>query len=223
LVPVPDVKFCGLTRATDVAQAARLGAAFAGFVLTESARRVTPGNVFSLGSELAGTSVQTVGVFGNESEDDILSAAGDAGVAIVQLHGGANSSGFPARLRDELGVRVWHVVRVGENGWSGEAAAGAADADAVLLDTMSRRHLGGSGQTFDWSAVSPVLSRLRRGRLLGVAGGLRPENVRDAIEHLSPDFVDVSSGVESAPGVKDHARMASFMAAVRAPAPSAHK
>ena len=88
-------------------------------------------------------------------------------------------------------------------------------ADGVLLDTLAVSALGGTGVAFDWQAVHGEVRDLRFGRRLIVAGGLNPGNVREAIERLAPDVVDVSSGVESTPGVKNHQRMAEFMTAVR--------
>jgi phosphoribosylanthranilate isomerase len=85
----------------------------------------------------------------------------------------------------------------------------------VLLDTFALSTLGGTGQPFDWEAVAGDVRDLRFGRCLIVAGGLRPENVRGAIDRLAPDVVDVSSGVEAAPGIKDQGKMAAFMTAVR--------
>jgi phosphoribosylanthranilate isomerase len=86
-------------------------------------------------------------------------------------------------------------------------------ADAVLLDARVDGSLGGSGIAVSWAAIALQVDAVRRGRRLVLAGGLRPENVAAAVETLAPDVLDVSSGVESAPGIKDHARMRAFAAA----------
>lgn len=213
-----EVKFCGMTRDEDVREAARLGASFVGAVMTASKRRVTAEHARSLFAALDGTTVRSVGVFGDEPLDDLIVAARLAGCDIVQLHGRALRPDASDRLREELAVEVWHVVRVGPEGVSPGDRDGVNGADGVLLDTLALSALGGTGETFDWASVAGEVRDLRFGRRLIVAGGLRPENVRRAIDRLAPDVVDVSSGVESAPGIKDHQRMAAFMTAVHSTA-----
>lgn len=210
-----EVKFCGMTRDEDVREAARLGAAFVGTILTESPRRISAERARSLFNALDGTSVRSVCVFGDEPVDDVIDSARRAGCNVVQLHGRGNRAAASERLRAELDVEVWHVVRVGTEGIADAERHGLDGADGVLLDTLAVSALGGTGVTFDWQAVHGDVRDLRFGRRLIVAGGLRPENVRDAIERLAPDVVDVSSGVESSPGIKDPQKMAAFMTAVR--------
>lgn len=210
-----EVKFCGMTREEDVQAAVDVGAKFVGTVMTESQRRVTPDRAKSLFAVLGGTPVKSVGVFGDESVDDVIDAARLAGCDIVQLHGRDHRPDDADRLRNELDVEVWQVVRVGPEGVVRADRDGASGADGVLLDTFALSALGGTGQPFDWEAVAGDVRDLRFGRCLIIAGGLRPDNVRGAIERLAPNVVDVSSGVESMPGVKDHQKMAEFMSAVR--------
>jgi phosphoribosylanthranilate isomerase len=212
---VVEVKFCGLTREDDVQAAIALGAGFVGAVMTESRRRVTADRAKDLFSVLAGTPVKSVGVFGDEPIDEMIEAARTAGCDIVQMHGSSADARGVNRLREELGAEVWEVVRVAPDGLTGAPLRASTDADGILVDTLARGALGGSGAPFDWREAATAIRDLRLGRRLIVAGGLRPENVAFAIERLAPDVVDVSSGVESAPGVKDHQRMAAFMAAVR--------
>lgn len=211
-----DVKFCGLTRETDALEAARLGANYAGFILTASPRRLDVRQAERLAGALRGSATRTVAVFGNEDSEEILAAARHADVDVVQLHGDRIEDYLPQRLREDLGVEIWRVVRVG--GSTPRSAPATMDADGVVLDTMSSTVLGGTGRAFDWAGAAEAARQLRRGRRLVVAGGLRPDTVQDAMAALSPDVVDVSSGIESAPGVKDHALMAAFMTAVRAAA-----
>ena len=210
-----EVKFCGLTREEDVRAAIDLGAAFVGAVLTESKRKVTPDQAKSLFAALEETPVKGVCVFGDEPIEDVIDAARHAACDVVQLHGRDHRPGDSDRLRTELDVDVWHVVRVGPDGVADADRDGVNGADGVLLDTFALSTLGGTGEPFDWEAVAGDVRDLRFGRCLIVAGGLRPENVRGAIERLAPDVVDVSSGVEAAPGIKDPGKMAAFMIAVR--------
>lgn len=208
-----EVKFCGMTREDDVRQAVRLGAAFVGAILTDSPRRISADQARTLFAALDGSPVRGVCVFGDEAEDQVIAEARQAQCAVVQLHGpeGAASAN---RIREALGVEIWQVVRVGADGLRGAHGEAVNAADGVLLDTMGRGSLGGTGEAFDWAAVAGDVRELRFGHRLIVAGGLKPENVRHAIDLLAPDVVDVSSGVESGPGLKDHRRMADFMAAV---------
>jgi phosphoribosylanthranilate isomerase len=206
-----EVKVCGLTRAEDARAAAELGARYLGVIFAggprtldyESARVVLDGG---------GANVHRVGVFADADADTIAAAVRTAKLDVVQLHADPDSAQVNA-IRESTGARVWAVVRV----------AGALDAasltslwraaDALVLDSKVKGVLGGSGVSFDWEVAGDA-TRLRPGRLV-VAGGLTAANVGDAIEALSPDIVDVSSGVESAPGIKDHARIAEFIEAVR--------
>jgi len=214
-VGVIDVKFCGITRAEDSREAVRLGASFVGVVMTESLRRVEPERAREVFASLEGAPVKRVCVFGREPIDQVIRVAGITGCDVVQMHGGVNDPKDVSRLRRELEVEIWEVIRMAPDGPGATPLSAAPEADGVLIDTLARDALGGSGITFDWRAAAGAIRDLRLGRRLIVAGGLRPENVRQAIDQLAPDVVDVSSGVESAPGIKDHARMAAFMAAVR--------
>ena len=204
-----------MTRDEDVREAARLGAAFVGTILTESPRRITAERARSLFAALEGTAVRPVCVFGDEPVDEVIDSARRAGCSVVQLHGRDHRPATSERLRAELDVEVWHVVRVGTAGIEESERQGLDGADGVLLDTLAVSALGGTGVAFDWQAVHGDVRDLRFGRRLIVAGGLRAENVRGAIERLAPDVVDVSSGVESSPGIKDPRKMAAFMTAVR--------
>lgn len=210
-----EVKFCGMTREEDVREAQRLGAAFVGAIMTESKRRVSPGRARSLFAALDGTSVRSVCVFGDEPLDAMIDAAQQAECKVVQLHGRTRRPEVSDRLREALGVEIWQVVHVGPGGVAEGDRDGLDGADGVLLDTLAVSALGGTGETFDWAAVHGEVRDMRFGRRLIVAGGLKPDNVRGAIELLAPDVVDVSSGVESSPGIKDQQRMAAFMTAVR--------
>jgi phosphoribosylanthranilate isomerase len=206
-----EVKVCGLTRASDARAAASLGARYIGVILAggprtldvESARAVLDGG---------GATVQRVGVFGKADARTIALATDEARLDIVQLHADPTAEEVLA-VREASGAQVWAVVRV-------HGPLGATDlrdlwksADALVLDSKVKGVLGGSGVAFDWADAERA-TRARAGRLVA-AGGLTAANVGEAIETLAPDIVDVSSGVESSPGIKDHARIADFIEAVR--------
>lgn len=206
-----DVKVCGLTRAEDARVAAELGARYVGVIFAGGPRNLDAARA-GLVLDGAGTGVDRVGVFGDADAATIARTVREAKLDIVQLHADPGPSAVRA-IREATGARVWAVVRV-------EGALDARDltelwkaADALVLDSKVQGALGGTGTSFDWSATEAA-ARARVGPLV-VAGGLTAANVGEAIESLAPDIVDVSSGVESSPGIKDHARIADFIEAVR--------
>lgn len=205
-----EIKFCGMTRADDARLAGELGAAYVGVIFAPSQRRVEPAEA---GRILAGAAgALKVGVFGDASAKDILAAAEAAGLDVIQLHGGTRSGGIE-QLRESFRGQIWSVVRIAE-GEVLEAGGDAWMADALLVDSYSESGLGGTGRTFDWARECESIRRVAMDRPLIVAGGLDPDNVSSAIRALQPAVVDVSSGVESSPGVKDHSRMRAFAEAV---------
>ena len=208
----PAVKVCGLTRHEDAAAAVEAGARYLGVVLA-------PGGKRTVTAEAAGVifqhlPVQRAGVFVNAAADQLRRAAEVARLDVLQLHGDE-----PPELADALrgeGFTVWKAVRPRDADELSAAAARYAGAvDALLLDGYSADARGGTGVSFPWQAVAERLEAEPWGAALVAAGGLRPENVAEAARILRPDVVDVSSGVEAAPGVKDHAKVRAFAAAVR--------
>ena len=204
----PEVKFCGLTRAADAAAAAGLGASHAGVIFAGGPRLLTMDRA---GEVLAGLppTVGRVGVFADQDPDTVASFVASVGLTTVQLHAARRPAEL-AEVRRVTGAEVWAVVRVagGELPAGYEALAGAAD--ALVVDALVPGRLGGTGTAVDWEALAAALERRGRPRRLVLAGGLRPENVARAVTLLAPDVVDVSSGVESAPGIKDHGLMRRF-------------
>lgn len=206
------VKFCGITRAEDARVACELGAAYVGCIFADSPRRVRLSDAAEIWS--ATSDARKVGVFGDASVDEILETADAAGLDVIQLHAGSDA-GKVEKLRANFRGEIWSVVRIGADHDTVEAITSAAG-DAILLDTHSDSRLGGTGRAFDWERAADGVRAAIGERRLVVAGGLTPENVAAAIRALRPDVVDVSSGVESSPGIKDPARMRAFSVAVEA-------
>jgi phosphoribosylanthranilate isomerase len=220
------VKVCGLTRAEDVRLAAELGAWALGFVLTESPRRVDvarAGRLVAVARKAGSSAVRgasadassphapplAVGVVTTESPAWIAAALEAAGLDAVQLSAGAD------------GPTVAEVLAAAQTPPRGAprplviAAADTPDAslaDFTLLDARAPGAYGGTGLTLDWDALEDELATLRERLVL--AGGLTPANAAAAVRALHPAVVDVSSGVESIPGVKDAALLRAFFAAV---------
>ena len=207
-----EIKFCGLTRAIDAEHAAALGASHVGVIFAGGPRLLTPDRAREVLRDVP-DNVKRVGVFAEQSDDDIARSVEMAGLEVVQLHSAWNADRV-ARLRERLAVEVWPVVRVegaSPPDWIADACAAG---DATLIDALVPGALGGTGVTLPWTQLAAHLQRVRTGGRLILAGGLRPENVAIAIAALTPDVVDVSSVVESSPGIKDHDRMRAFRDAV---------
>jgi phosphoribosylanthranilate isomerase len=191
-----------------------LGASYIGVIFAGGPRHMTPAAAATV-LQCVPAGVKRVGVFDQPELEELLALAGDLKLAAVQLHGGVKQATM-SRLRASFPGEIWAVLRLANGELPPDAAALFDNADAVVLDAHVPGRLGGTGVALPWqhlvTRVRPL--RDRRARLV-LAGGLRPENVRQAIDLLRPDVVDVSSGVETAPGIKDHARMRAFMDAVR--------
>lgn len=209
-----QVKLCGMTRPEDADAASALGASFVGVIFAGGPRTLSVERAIQVLAPVRGRST-TIGVFGAAPAATIADIAAAAGLDGVQLHGDPTAADVEA-VRRRFGGIVWAVYRVGAGGVGPEASELFAMADGVVLDARSEDALGGTGRTLPWRALSRSLSQLRTApAALVLAGGLRPENVAEAAHVLAPDVVDVSSGVESSPGVKDHNRMRAFMDATR--------
>jgi phosphoribosylanthranilate isomerase len=190
-----------------------LGARYVGVIFAGGPRQVTVDEARRV-LEPARGAARAVGVFGVSSPGAIARIVNEAKLDVVQLSADPDPDMVDA-VRQATKAEVWATVRCGAE-LPAEAAALFGRADAVLLDARVEGQLGGTGKVLAWSDLAPALRAARAqnsGRLV-LAGGLTAENVREANVALTPDVVDVSSGVESAPGVKDHERMRAFAAAV---------
>jgi phosphoribosylanthranilate isomerase len=193
------VKICGVTRLEDALAAARLGADAVGFNFwPRSKRHLAPAAAAAIVARLP-PSLATFGVFVDPTRAELERALAVSGVGVAQLHGDE-----PPELCVGLGVPVVKAIRVAVG--SDLAQLASYEVRAFLLDSASGGY-GGSGATFDWGLAAAVSRELP----VLLAGGLTPENVAEAVRTVSPLGVDVASGVESSPGVKDLARMELFI------------
>jgi len=164
--------------------------------------------------EAAGDQVKHVGVFGHTTVENLTREAASLGLDALQLHE-LTAHDFLSRLRDEYPGEIWSVIAVDDPRAAALAArARTTVASAIVLDTSIAGRTGGTGKTFDWQAVADAFGVEPFGIPVILAGGLNPANVAQAIKVLKPDVVDVSSGVESSPGIKDHNLMRAFAEAV---------
>ena len=243
------VKICGNTRLEDALTAVEAGADALGFVFAPSPRQVDAAAVEAMMPALAGRA-ECIGVFVDATAETIARTVERCGLTGVQLHGGSQSRQTAAVLKARWGqaLRLLQVVHYGpQSAAELEAIVEAGNCDAVLVDTRVGGMAGGTGVAFDWteaagrvfapasgasalvapasglaeppagqSGANPALAAMPR----VAAGGLRPENVAEAIGILRPWGVDVASGVEAAPGRKDPERVREFVRRARAAAGS---
>jgi phosphoribosylanthranilate isomerase len=193
------VKICGVTRVEDALAAVRLGADALGLNFWPGSKRhLPPAEARAIVRRLPAF-VTAVGVFVDPTRDEVLRAVDASGVGVAQLHGDE-----PPELCASLPVPVLKGIRLA--GPRALAQLAAYEVMGFLLDAPSAAY-GGSGTTCDWSLAAAVARELP----IVLAGGLTPENVEEAVRTVRPWAVDVASGVESAPGVKDPDRMRLFV------------
>lgn len=231
----PRVKICGLRRPEDVRSAANAGADYLGFVLAGGPRHVEPERarelheaVTSPGAERGSGGAsppsgrpRPVAVLVDASAEEALAAASAAGVGIVQLHGAETPE--TCRALREAGLEVWKALRPRSEEDLRELAARYREAaDALHVEGWSGRAAGGTGTGFPWAWAealradgTPGPSGRGPAPALILAGGLTPGNVAEAVRRVRPSAVDVSSGVELRPGVKDPERVRAFVERVR--------
>ncbi len=202
------VKFCGMTRPQDAALAAEIGASYVGVIFADGPRKVSVDRAHEI-LDAAGDSIKRVGVFGTNDSDDIAEIAEEAGIDVVQLHADPGMSEVEA-LRRRFDGEIWAAIRIPGSHIPHQFDDLFDTADGVLLDAHSGEKLGGTGIPLPWNELAIDLARDRGSAEVILAGGLNPRNVATAIRVLAPDVVDVSSGVESAPGVKDPWLMREF-------------
>ncbi len=198
------LKVCGITSVEDAAAACELGYDAVGMVFAESPRRVSAERAKEISSALP-SSIKRVGVFAGMGVEEVKSLAEDCGLDLVQLHGEEIAEGAAF-----FGSRAI-VARRPRSREDLESIGVFPQAFAVLIDSWDPLLAGGTGRTCDWDLAARAAGKAR----IILAGGLNPANVGEAIAEVDPFGVDVSSGVELRPGVKDHALLRDFARAVR--------
>jgi phosphoribosylanthranilate isomerase len=200
-----------MTRPQDAALAAEIGVSYVGVVFADGPRRVTPMQGRAI-LDAAGPGVKRVGVFGTNSPEEIARVSEEARLDVVQLHADPTIDDVRA-ARKKFGGEVWAAIRLAGTHISPESELLFTAADAIVLDARSERGLGGTGEALPWNDLAVDLARDRGSAAVVLAGGLKPDNVASAVRTLAPDVVDVSSGIEASPGVKDTRLMREFYAA----------
>jgi phosphoribosylanthranilate isomerase len=207
----PRIKFCGIARLEDAERAAELGAWAVGMIFWPgSPRRCSRAEAEAIGTALH-RRTEVAGVFVNAHLDGVAETADAIGLTLLQFHGDEGPV-YCAEAARRTGAKVIKAARVA--GRSDIRDLRAFQTDFHLLDAYVPDQPGGTGETFAWE----LAREHPHDRPLILSGGLTPDNVADGIAAVRPFAVDVASGVELEPGVKDHARMAAFAEAVRATA-----
>lgn len=218
------IKICGITSLEDAEAAIAAGADALGFVFAESSRRIALENAYTIVRHAPRT-IEKIGVFVDAEFEQVLSAVQAVRLTGIQLHG--DKSGELARqIRKRAALvglslhllRVLHFDDAAEFNSTLATERASGRQDTLLVDTRIVGKQGGTGVPFDWPAAGEAFRDHESNFRLVAAGGLDPENVGEAIRTLRPWGVDVSSGVESAPGKKDRQRVVEFVSVARAAA-----
>jgi phosphoribosylanthranilate isomerase len=208
---VPRVKICGITRLEDAELAVGLGVWAIGLILWPDSKRACDPAVAAGIARAVRRRAELVGVFVNSELGEIVRAADTIGLTHVQLHGDEGPA-FCNAVGQRTGCRVIKAVRIGSG--ADIRAAERYHTDLHLLDSAVRGARGGTGRTWDWTLISQRRSHVP----VILSGGLEPGNVADGIASVRPWAVDVASGVEAEPGIKDPALVEAFVAAAAEPA-----
>lgn len=202
------IKICGLTREEDALFCADNGADLLGFIFVPSTPRfIEPERAAAIVATVRQNAKvpKFVGVFRDASSEYVREITGLVGLDMIQMHGSETDEDIQS-----IGFPVVKTLRVGD---TLPDTHGAPNAAWLLFDTYDERRPGGTGRRFDWS----LLAMYDRGKPFFLSGGLNPENVVAGISLVRPDGIDISSGVESEPGVKDHGKIARLIERVRRP------
>ena len=205
------IKVCGTTRLSDAEHAVACGVDALGFIFVPKSKRcISPAVAQSIITKLP-PFVDRVGVFVNEPIQSVLDIVRDCDLSFVQLHGNEDAE-YCTQLGDSLaGCKIIKAFRVGEHTVRDEFAAYAPVVQAYLLDTYVKGVEGGTGQLFDWGLVAA----LHLDKPVILAGGLAPDNIIESLQTMVPYAIDINSGVEDAPGLKNHEKLSSIVSKVR--------
>lgn len=200
-----QIKICGITNEEDALCAARCGAAALGFIFYPSSPRyITPATALPIIRALP-AGIVTVGVFVNEAAAEVRRIAGLCNLDFIQLHGD-ESVAYCRNFLPEMIIKA--VELKNEDDWQ---KAASYDAAAILLDNRAGGLYGGTGQKADWNLALSI----KKCKPLILSGGLDIENVKEAMEKVAPQALDINSGVEEKPGKKDHRKLAQLFAVAR--------
>ncbi len=214
------VKICGTTNLVDARAAVEAGADALGFIFAPSPRRISPKDAKKIIAELP-KAVEKIGVFVNQKPELILDTVKTAGLTGVQLHGDETVEDLKElRKAAKGGLKFYAAMRMSAIGDPDQLVYWQPVVNAILLDSGTPSHRGGTGKNFDWEAAAPFVRLLRRAMNVVIAGGLEPANVEHAIKLFRPWGVDVGSGVEKEPGKKDPEKVRAFVKAAKAAAQS---
>jgi phosphoribosylanthranilate isomerase len=208
------IKICGMMRPDEAAFAAAAGASYLGVVFAEGTRTVTSDIATEIVAAAGGVAV--MGVFADQTVDEILQICDRAGLSGAQLHG-TYSPASAGRVR-AAGLEVWRVVRIAAPSDLDLLGEAVNESDAVLVEPKVAHVRGGAGLPLDLAVAREARARLA-GHPMALAGGLTAETVSEALALVRPEIVDVSSGVERLPGIKDLDKIARFVEAVFAHSP----
>jgi phosphoribosylanthranilate isomerase len=199
------IKFCGMTRVDDALAAARLGADAIGLIFAHGSPRRIGADAAECIARAMPPFVSRVGLFLDQHADEVARTINAVALDLLQFHG-REEAAF-CRMFGKPYIKVVPMLDVDD---VAAFAAGYPDATGFLLDSHRAGAAGGTGQTFDWTRAMAALDRP-----ILLAGGLNPQNVHAAVTRVKPWAVDASSGIETSPGIKDHARMRVFIDEVR--------
>jgi len=188
-------KICGITNLPDAQAAAVHGASAIGFIFYKKSPRVISTKDAKFISGHLSDNISRVGIFVNHEKEFIDHAIQEVPLDVIQLHGNETPD-----FCDQFTLPVWKVLRVKDK--ESLSAMNEYDVAGFLLDTFSNNQYGGIGETFDWSLLdgkfeTPII----------LSGGLNQDNILNAIDSVNPSAIDVNSGVESSPGIKDHIKI----------------
>lgn len=211
-MPAPAIKICGISTAPTLEATIAARAEYVGFNFFPASPRFLALDQAAILGRSAADRIVKVGVFVDAGDAEIAAASEAAGLDVLQLHG-SESPERCAELAAQLGRKVWKVLSVASRDDLAKAASFAGAAQFLLLDAKTPKGTlpGGMGLAFDWSLLSGWQAPLP----WGLAGGLSPANVAQAARLTGAGLVDTSSGVETAPGIKDETLIAAFCAAAR--------
>ena len=210
-----QIKFCGLMRTRDVEMALHHGASYVGAIMAGGPRNLSLRDALATLAPAKGRA-RRVAVVRVGRPEEVADIGRDFDV--IQLHGDVTPADVAA-LRPLFSGQIWAVARSTGSELPPYLSELYSVCDAVVLDKKTESGLGGSGERLNWNSLAESLPAGKRGQTV-LAGGLTPSNVAEAIKLLQPDIVDVSSGVENAPGIKNHDLMREFSSAVRTAAVS---